>query len=229
MTRLYLVRHGKTAANESGRVMGHEPEPLSVAGREDVRALAAWLSNQGPFAALVSSEMERARETAEIIATALGREYAIEPGLNEPAFDGWIGKSVEQLAREDARFKRYLTDPTEVPIEGELTLRSLVARAVRAIHHLALAHPGEPILAVSHGDIMRGVIASYMGIALERMFRLWIDTASVSVLEVDSGGSGRLRLLNWVPAAPDLRPQSPGAEFRTAVEPEAPLPAPSSD
>ncbi len=227
MTRLFMVRHGRTLANDAGRVMGHEPEPLSPPGREEVRVLAAWLAKLGPFATLVTSEMERARETCEILATACGQEYAFEPALNEPAFDGWVGKSVEQLAREDQRFRRYLADPTDVRVEGELTLRSLVARAARAMHRLATEHRDRSVVAVSHGDIIRGVIASYLGVALDGMRRLWIDTASVSVLDVARTGSGRLLLMNWVPAAPELRLGGAPAEFRSGVATLPPMPAPA--
>lgn len=228
MTRLYLVRHGRTAANDAGRVMGHEPEPLSPSGRVEVAALAAWLSAQPPFAALVTSQMERARETCEAIATALGRDYGFEPALNEPAFDGWVGKSIEILRRDDARFRRYVEDPTGVPVEGDLTLRSLVARAVRAVHRLVLDHGDSSVLAVSHGDIIRGIIASYVGISLAGLWRLGVDPASVSVLDLAASGTGRLLLLNWVPAAPDLRRARPPREFRELESPPSlPFPPPS--
>ncbi len=226
MTRLYLVRHGRTAANEAGRVMGHEPEPLSEAGRRDVAAMAGWLAAQAPFAAIVTSQMERARETAETIATALGLEYAFEPALNEPAFDGWVGKSIDLLRREDARFRRYVQDPTDVLVEGELTLRSLVARAVRAVHRITRDHEDRSIIAVSHGDIIRGIIASYVGIALDGLRRLAVDTASASVIELAPSGSGRLALLNWVPAAPHREQARPAPEFRAEPAPALTLPFP---
>lgn len=227
MTRLYLVRHGRTAANEAGRVMGHEPEPLSETGRREVAALAAWLATQAPFAAIVTSQMERARETCESIATALGQEYGLEPALNEPAFDGWVGKSIDLLRRDDARFRRYIEDPTDVPVEGEFTLRSLVARAVRAVHRLAREHAERSILAVSHGDIIRGIIASYAGISLDGLGRLAVAPASVSVLEIAPSGSGCLSLLNWVPASPRLESAGAAPEFRGApVPPPPPAPAP---
>lgn len=224
MARLYLVRHGRTAANEAGRVMGHEPEPLSEAGRRDVTALADWLSALGPIAAIVTSQMERARETAEVIATALGLECVFEPALNEPAFDGWVGKSIVELRREDDRFRRYLADPTDVRIEGELTLRSLVARAVRAVHRLAREHEEHTLIAVSHGDIIRGIIASYVGIALDGLGRIGVDTASASVLELGPSRSGRLVLLNWVPAAPHREASRASPEFRAAPALTLPFP-----
>jgi len=224
MTRLYLVRHGRTAANEAGRVMGHEPEPLSEAGRREVAALATWLAAQAPFAAIVTSQMERARETCEAIATALGQAYGFEPALNEPAFDGWVGKSIELLRRDDARFRRYIVDPTDVRVEGELTLRSLVARAVRAVHRLARDHEARSIIAVSHGDIVRGIVASYVGISLDGLGRLAVATASASVLELAPSGSGRLALLNWVPASPHLETARVAPEFRSAPAPSVALP-----
>jgi probable phosphoglycerate mutase len=208
--------------------MGHEPEPLSPSGRADVAALAAWLSAQAPFAALVTSQMERGRETCEAIATALGQDYSFEPALNEPAFDGWVGKSIELLRRDDARFRRYVEDPTDVHVEGDLTLRSLVARAVRAVHRLALDHDDSSVLAVSHGDIIRGIISSYVGISLAGLWRLGVDPASVSVLELAGSGAGRLVLLNWVPAAPDLRRAGPPRELPRELEstPSLPFPPP---
>jgi broad specificity phosphatase PhoE len=206
--------------------MGHEPEPLSPSGRADVEVLARWLSAQAPFAALVTSQMERARETCEAIASVLGQDYAFEPALNEPAFDGWVGKSIEHLRRDDERFRRYVQDPTDVHVEGELTLRSLVARAVRAVHRLALEHGEQSVLAVSHGDIIRGIIAAYVGIALDGLWHLGIDPASVSVLELAPSGSGRLLLMNWVPAAPGLDQKRVTPEFRSGIEPSPSLPSP---
>lgn len=200
MTRFYLVRHGRTAANEAGRVMGHEPEPLSPGGRDEVAAVAEWLAGEGPFARLLSSEMERARETGEILARALGLDYGLEPALNEPAFDGWVGKSIEQLKQDDPRFGRYLSRPSEVAVEGQLSLMALVSRAARATSRIASEHPDGQVILVSHADILRGIVASYVGLELDEMRRLWLDTASVSVLEVDARGGGRLLLLNWHPA-----------------------------
>lgn len=219
MTRFYLVRHGRTAANEAGRVMGHEPEPLSAGGREEAAGAAEWLAGEGPFARLLTSEMERARQTGEILASALGLERGIEPALNEPAFDGWVGKSVEQLKQDDPRFGRYLNRPSEVPVEGPLSLRALVARAARATHRVAGEHPDGQIILVSHADILRGIVASYVGLDLDEMRRLWLDTASVSVLEVDARGGGRLLLLNWRPALRRDGAARPRQEFVVAAPP----------
>jgi broad specificity phosphatase PhoE len=133
----------------------HEPEPLSAGGREEVAAAAEWLAGEGAFARLLSSEMERARATAEILASALGLDYGLEPALNEPAFDGWVGKSTEQLKQDDPRFSRYLSRPSEVAIDGPLSLRALTSRAARATYRIAIEHPDGQVLLVSHADILR--------------------------------------------------------------------------
>src|SRR5262245_27471724 len=102
--KLYLVRHGDTEGNSRERYVGSTDSPLNAAGREQARRLAARLRGEG-IGRVWSSELSRARETAETIAAAMGVSVRVEPGLNEIDFGEWEGLSIQEIeARDPERF-----------------------------------------------------------------------------------------------------------------------------
>src|SRR5437868_5329919 len=98
-SRLFLVRHGESTWNWERRVQGQHDPPLSKRGRQQARELAAKLAGH-PLAGFYSSDLSRARETAEPLAESLGREPALLPGLREIALGQWEGKTREELQAE---------------------------------------------------------------------------------------------------------------------------------
>jgi broad specificity phosphatase PhoE len=146
MTTIFLARHGETEWNRTGRYQGWADPPLNETGLAQARALAEELAST-PFDAVYSSDLRRARETAEIVAAPHGVPVVVEPGLREVNVGEWSGLT---RAEVEARF------PGGERPGGE-TREQHTARVLAAAERLARAHPGQRVLLVSHGGTMRAL------------------------------------------------------------------------
>ena len=151
MATLLLVRHGETDWNAEGRLQGHTDRPLSDYGRGQARRLAEELEGE-ELEAIYSSDLARARETAEIVGGRLGLPIALEPDLREKDWGTWEGLSPVERDRVE-----FVGESTEAHQE----------RMLRALRTIAERHPGNArILVVTHGGSMRRVQTAAMGLAL---------------------------------------------------------------
>jgi len=160
MLLVYLARHGETEWNARGRIQGHTDVPLNEAGRDQARALAEQLAGEA-LAAVGSSDLARARETAAIVAEALGlRAPAEEPLLRERGLGVFEGLTREELSerfpREWAAYKR---DHANTPPEGE-PYPDFVARITKGVKRLGrrIARDEKPVLLVTHGGVLKALI-----------------------------------------------------------------------
>ena len=151
MTTLLLVRHGETDWNADGRLQGHTDRPLNDFGRLQAQRLAAGLEDE-ELEAIYSSDLSRARETAEIVGGRLGLPVVLEPDLREKDWGTWEGLTPAERDR--------------VELSGEST-QAHQERMLRALRRIAERHPGDGrILVVTHGGSMRRVQTAAMGMAL---------------------------------------------------------------
>jgi broad specificity phosphatase PhoE len=146
MTTILLARHGETEWNRIGRYQGWADPPLNETGREQARMLAEQLRST-PFAAVYSSDLRRARETAEIVAAPHGVPVVVEPGLREVNVGAWSGLTRAEVERRFPAGER----------PGGETREQHAARVLGAAERIARAHPAERILLVSHGGTMRAL------------------------------------------------------------------------
>ncbi|HEU4565735.1 MAG TPA: histidine phosphatase family protein, partial [Gemmatimonadaceae bacterium] len=167
-------------------------EHLAADGRRQAARLAERLAGL-PIAALYSSPVERARETAAPLAARLGLPVCDAPGAVEIDFGEWTGRTFEELAR-DPRWGPFngFRSATRIP-GGELIVETQ-ARVVVELERLRERHPDAVVAVVSHADVIRAALCHYAGIPLDLMLRLEIACASVSVLEVTPYGARILRL-----------------------------------
>ena len=105
--RISLVRHGQTTWNEQGRFCGHTDIPLSTTGRKQARKLASFLQHR-PIAAIYSSDLSRARETAEIIARKRPIDSIVSPAWREINFGAWEGLTYEEIAASSGEQQDFL-------------------------------------------------------------------------------------------------------------------------
>ena len=158
-TRIVLVRHGQTEFNREDRWQGSGSDvPLNDAGRAEALQLAAALAERyaGRVAAVYTSNLERARETARIVADRLGVEVVDEPALRELSHGRWEGLTHEEvLTRWPKEHAEYQADPYHVRRGGGDSYQDLEARVWPALERLAERHRGERIVAVSHGGPIR--------------------------------------------------------------------------
>jgi probable phosphomutase (TIGR03848 family) len=185
-----LVRHGRTAANAGGVLAGWTPGVhLDDKGREQAAATAARLAVV-PLAAVVTSPLERTRETAEAILA--GREplpaLHVDERVGECRYGDWTNQPLKTLAKEPL-WKVVQAHPSAATFpgaEGE-SLADMSARAVGAVRdwnaRLTSAEVPEPIYAVvSHGDVIKAIVADALGMHLDAFQRITVDPCSVTVI-----------------------------------------------
>ena len=154
---LLLARHGQTAENAAGRILGHRDPPLDRAGRAQAAALADSLAGAG-LRALWTSPLLRARETAEAIARRTGLEPVPLAALVESRRGRWEGRTVAELLREDPdRFAAFAAADPQFAFPGGESLREQLERTRVAID-LITAGP-LPAAAVAHAGTIRSALA----------------------------------------------------------------------
>jgi len=185
-TPVLLVRHAVT--EQTGRVLyGRTPGiPLSETGRAQASAVAARLADL-PIAAVYSSPIERAHQTAQAIAAAFGHEVIRHDGLIEVDTGTFTNKSFDELAKLD-EWKQIIARSSRAQLPGGESLAKMQLRAVDAIEEIARKHPGQTVVAVSHRDPILAAIAHYSGAHLDHYERVVVAPASVSALQVGVHG-----------------------------------------
>jgi broad specificity phosphatase PhoE len=171
VTTLILVRHGETDWNRDGRWQGHADAPLNERGRAQARVLADELAGE-EVAAVYSSDLRRARETAEIIAARLGREVCVDPRLREVHVGRWSGLTMVEI---EARFPddvaRWRAGDADHAFGDGETYAAMGQRVVAAVEEIAERHPEEQVVVVLHGGPIRSLLAHAAGITYEEQRR----------------------------------------------------------
>ncbi|MGH3361125.1 MAG: histidine phosphatase family protein [Nocardioides sp.] len=188
MATVLLVRHGRTTANASGLLAGRLPGvELDDVGHEQAARLGDRLAAV-PLAAVVSSPLERCQQTAQAItrAQASRPRVARERGITECDYGDWQGRTLKELARERL-WKTVQAQPSAAAFPGGESLSAMQARAVDAVRRrdgaLAADHGADAVwVAVSHGDIVKAVLADALGMHLDLFQRIHVDPGSVSIV-----------------------------------------------
>jgi probable phosphomutase (TIGR03848 family) len=183
-----LVRHGRTTANSSGVLAGRTPGvKLDEVGTAQAQRTAERLAVV-PLVAVVSSPLERCRQTAKAILKAQEGTpaTATERGITECDYGTWQGRSLRDLAKEPL-WKTVQQQPSAAAFpEGE-SMATMQARSVAAVRRLDALYEAEHgagavWVAVSHGDIIKSVLADALGMHLDLFQRIQVDPASVSIV-----------------------------------------------
>lgn len=200
--RLYLVRHGVTLWNKEMRFQGHTDIPLDEEGREQARRIAARLTRlSSPPLAVWSSDLTRARETAEQIAAPHGVTVHITPLLRETSLGEWEGLTRQDIeARGEADLLAgYVRDSHLNRPPGGETLEAAWERMMQAVKLLREQHPEGSAVIVGHGGSLRALLCDALDAPITSMRRLWLANTSLSIIEEHDGLAGkimRVTLLN---------------------------------
>lgn len=153
-TRIIAIRHGETAWNVDTRIQGHLDIPLNDTGLWQARQLARALADE-PVAAIYTSDLQRARATAQAVADTTGAPLTPEPDLRERSFGHFQGRTFAQIEAElpEDALRWRKRDPHYAPEGGE-SLTSLRTRIDSTVHRLAARHPGELVVLVAHGGVL---------------------------------------------------------------------------
>jgi probable phosphomutase (TIGR03848 family) len=214
-TTLVLVRHGVT--EETGPILsGRRPGiDLSDKGREQAEAAGQRLADL-PVAAVYSSPLERCRQTADAVAAPHGLPVTDVPGLFEADYGEWSGRKIEELRGTDL-WKLVQVTPSAVRFPGGESVREMQSRMIGAVEDIVAAHPGQIIVAASHADPIKAVVAHYTGVHLDLFQRLFVSPASCTVLRFGPLGAALVKL-NDTGSLNDLRPPDPkSGEIDTAA------------
>lgn len=210
-TLLLLVRHGTTPTTGQvlpGRAKGLH---LSDAGRAQAQSLADRLSRWSDglprakkVAAVYSSPLERTRETAAPIGRSLGLTVKVDKGLLECDFGEWTGASLRELAKapEWTTVQRY---PSGFRFPGGESFAAMQARLTDTLTALRDRHRGQTVVAVSHADPIKAVVADALGTHLDLFQRIVISPCSLTAISVGDAGPAVLTV-NSTGSLSELRP-----------------------
>ena len=181
MATVLLVRHGRSTANVAGILTGRSPGvDLDEVGRGQATRTAERVGVL-PLVAVVSSPLERCLQTARIIAQDPG-EVQLEPDLTECDYGQWQGRALKELAQEPL-WSVVQTRPSEVVFPGGESMAAMQARSVAAIRRHDAEHDPEAVwVAVTHGDIIKSVLADALGMHLDLFQRITVNPGSVSIV-----------------------------------------------
>jgi probable phosphomutase (TIGR03848 family) len=188
MATVILLRHGRTSANASGTLAGRSlGVHLDDVGRAQAERAGDRLATV-PLAELVTSPLERCKETVKAVAARQAADSQIhtDKALTECDYGKWQGRKLRELARL-ALWRTVQSNPSAVTFPGGESLPEMQARAVHAVRRrdaaVTAAHAGEAVwLAVSHGDVIKSVIADALGMHLDLFQRIHVDPGAISVI-----------------------------------------------
>jgi len=205
---LLLIRHGQTTWNVEHRLPGLLPGvELTDTGREQARRLAEALA-LFPLSAIISSPLTRAVETAEYLVQGRNLTIQLEPDLVDIDLGHWSGQNRDELFKSDPIWKAFVRDPTVAPADVE-TFPELEKRVVAAVERwLQKDSTGLFPAFVTHADVIKLLIAHYIGIEAKRVRSLLIDNASVSIVRLEADHRPLVLAIGWSPQPGWLQPNN---------------------
>lgn len=193
-TTLIVVRHAGTAWNREKRMQGTTDTPLSDVGRVQAQALARRLAGEA-FAALYSSDLSRARDTAHAIAQRSGRELVLEPRLRERAFGVFEGLVADEIrARFPQEHARFASRDPDYEVPGGESARGFTERCLGCLAEIAGRHAGEDVVVVTHGLVLDSLYRAAHGLDHGVQRPVPLINASLNLFEY---GSSSWRMVEW--------------------------------
>lgn len=194
MNTFIFIRHGESTAVKY--IAGRTQVSLSEKGKKEAEATAQLLSKM-KIDKLISSPLKRTQETAGYISGACNLEIETMEDFIEVDFGKWVGKTFEDL-KKDEKWNQWYTFRSGMLIPDGENLITVQNRMINGISKLKDRYPDQTIAVVSHGDPIRTVFLYYLGMPIDMILRLRINTASVSVLKL-SDTSAAVVCYNYTP------------------------------
>lgn len=195
MTRLIIVRHGRTEWNREERFRGRADLELDEVGREQAKATAKRVE-EWPVDAIYSSPLLRTRETAESLATLIGLNVNALPGIIDIDYGQFQGLSLEEAeAKYGEMYQQWWNSPHQVTFPGGESLKEVQDRAMAALYTLVEKHKKETIALVSHKVVCQVMVLSLLGLELSHFWSIVQDVCAVNCFEF-RGGTASALLIN---------------------------------
>ena len=195
-TRVFLLRHGQTELSVDRRYSGRGNPALTDLGRRQAEAAARYLGDRGGIDAVLSSPLQRARDTAEAAAKQLGLDVLVDDDLIETDFGAWEGLTfIEAAQRDPDLHQHWLRDTSVVPPGGE-SFDTVAERVRRARNRIVADYAGSTVLVVSHVTPIKSMLRLALDGNAGILYRLHLDLASLSIAEFYPDGLASVRLVN---------------------------------
>lgn len=186
MPTIYLLRHAESSANSAGILAGRLPSiSLSKAGKIQSRAIMKALKNL-ELTHIYSSPIQRCLETIEPFARSSNRKVMSAPNFIEMDYGDWSGRKLSALRREKL-WKSIQKRPSTVRFPNGESFQEMQSRIKKGLNEIAKEHKKGRVLVVSHGDPIKVVIATALGINLDDFQKLVVDPASLTIIDWPSG------------------------------------------
>jgi ribonuclease H / adenosylcobalamin/alpha-ribazole phosphatase len=195
-TRFLLLRHGQTELSVQRRYSGRGNPALTDVGGRQAEAAAQFLAQKGGIAAVITSPLQRAYDTAATAAKALGLDVSVDDDLIETDFGAWEGLTFGEAAERDPELhRRWLRDTSVKPPDGE-SFDSVANRVRRAQRRIIGEHGEDTVLVVSHVTPIKTLLRLALDAGQGILYRLHLDLASLSIVEFYPDGVASVRLVN---------------------------------
>ncbi|RFD25562.1 bifunctional RNase H/acid phosphatase [Mycobacterium uberis] len=195
-TRLLLLRHGQTELSVQCRYSGRGNLALNGLGRRQAQAAARYFAQCGGIAAVISSPLQRAYDTAAMAAELLGVNVTVDDDLIETDFGAWEGLTFAEAAVRDPELhRRWLHDTAVLPPGGE-SFDDVLARVCLARERIIAGYQGETVLVVSHVTPIKMLLRLALDVGAGILYRLHLDVGSLSIAEFYPDGASSVRLIN---------------------------------
>jgi probable phosphoglycerate mutase len=189
----YLIRHGETAQNVGRVYRGRADVPLNDTGVGQAARLAAVMADR-EIGAVYSSPLSRAVATARPLAERLGITLDEDPAFLDIDYGSWTGRPAEDVERDEPELSRlWHSAPHEVTFREGGSLAEVRDRAWPRLVALAESHPGGAFVVVTHRVVLKVLLGEAAGAGIEALWRIKVDTASVSQVDFNSDGPAIVR------------------------------------
>ena len=187
MTRVIIMRHGRTEWNRVERFRGRVDIGLDEVGTKQAE-VAAKRIREWPISAIYSSPLRRAMDTAEIIAAPLELNVQSMSGIIDIDYGSWQGLSIEQVvARDDNLYSQWVESPYEVKFPGGESFTEARERVASTIGDLIQQHPKETFVLVSHKVICQILILNLLGLDSSHFWQITQDVCAMNLFEIRGG------------------------------------------
>ncbi len=182
MTKLLLIRHGESKANELGLYAGHGDFELTEKGQEQAKLTADFICSHYAVDAIYASDLLRAYQTAEATAKELGMEIVKDKGLREIFAGEWEGHPFDRLAEDFKKdYDMWLTDIGNAVCTGGESVKELKERVVGALQSIAEKNEGKTVVIATHATPVRVAQCTAQGMELGKLNEVpWVSNASVT-------------------------------------------------
>ena len=185
MTHIYLVRHGQTEWNRQERFRGRIDIPLNKVGHAQAEAIAAYLNGEA-IAAVYTSPLRRAVQTAQPTAQAHDLAPTILPGLIDISYGEWQGHSPSEVRDKfPDLLELWYTEPHRVDIPGGQNLKTVKEQAMAALHETLSRHDNGGIVLVTHQIVIKVLTCTLLGLEVGHIWRIRQDNACIDVFDWD--------------------------------------------